>query len=360
MVGRASALLTPRVGVFALLAVDLGLYYAGVDAFVDLSKWWELAFLALCLIPAVFALVWLALPFHRANGLFLFALGFLVLSVALETADLGALANFSKLALMTCVGFWFLRYFESVLWVALVALVIPIVDSVSVWRGPTRHIVEEQPQIFEVFSFAFPSPGGETSANLGLPDLLFFALFLAAAAHWNLRVGWTWIALTLSLGATMFIAVVWDVAGLPALPGIAFAFLIPNADLLWATFQRWRRLRRLSPREKDVIGQCLTAAVTGPFFPDEEFHTLIGLTRSELERVAGSWPDGGVPVEQDLAVKNVLANLLWYPHGQWEVWNEYVSAEPEEVASILASILARWRGRLEEKRSPKTSFDQPS
>jgi hypothetical protein len=243
-VGRASAVLTPRAGAFALLAVALGAYYAAVDGLVDLSKWWELGFLALCLIPAVFALVWLGLPFRRAKGLFLLALAFLLLSVILEVAEFGELANFSKLALMTCLGFWFLEYFENVLWVALVALVIPIVDSISVWRGPTRHIVEEQPQIFEVFSFAFPSPGGETSANLGLPDLLFFALFLAAAARWDLRVGWTWIALTLSLGATMFIAVVWDVAGLPALPGLAFGFLLPNADLLWREFQRWRSSRK--------------------------------------------------------------------------------------------------------------------
>ena len=242
MVGRAPALLDRRAGAFALLAVSLGAYYAFVDDFRDLSTRWELAFLALCLMPAVFALVWLALPYRRKEGRWLFvgAVGFLALAVVFELADLGALANFAKLGLMTLLGFWFLTYFESVLWVALVALVIPIVDSFSVWRGPTKHIVEEQPQIFDVFSFAFPSPGGETSANLGLPDLLFFALFLAAAARWHLRVGWTWIALTLSLGATMLLAVEWGVAGLPALPGLAFAFLLPNADLLWREFQRWR------------------------------------------------------------------------------------------------------------------------
>jgi hypothetical protein len=232
--------LNRRAGAFALLAVSLGAYYAFVDELKDLSTRWELAFLALCLMPAVFALVWLALPYRRHGRLFVGAVGFLALAVLFELTDLDALANFAKLGLMTLLGFWFLTYFESVLWVALVALVIPIVDSFSVWRGPTKHIVEEQPQIFDVFSFAFPSPGGETSANLGLPDLLFFALFLAAAVRWNLRAGWTWIALTLSLGATMLLAVEWDVAGLPALPGLALAFLIPNADLLWREFQRWR------------------------------------------------------------------------------------------------------------------------
>ena len=244
MVGRATALLGPRVGAFALLAVSLGLYYAFTEDLVELSKWWELAFIALCLIPAVFGLVYLVLPYRRANGLLLLAGSFLVLTVILEAADLGALANFSKLALMTCFGFWFLGYFESVLWVALVALIIPWIDAFSVGRGPTRHIVEKQPQVFDTLSFAFPSPGGLTSANLGLPDLLFFALFLASADRWNLRVGWTWVALTLSLGLTMFIAVVWDVAGLPALPGLAFGFLIPNADLLWKEFQKWRKRPR--------------------------------------------------------------------------------------------------------------------
>jgi hypothetical protein len=207
------------------------------------SRTWEVAFLGLCLMPAVFALIWFALPLRRSNRLFPLTLALLALTVLLEVTDLDAVANFSKLALMTSFGFWFLGFFESVLWVALVALVIPIVDSFSVWRGPTRHIVEEQPEVFDVFSFAFPSPGAESSANLGLPDLLFFALFLAAAARWNLRVGWTWIALTVSLGLTMLLAVVWDVAGLPALPGLAFAFLIPNADLLWQEFQRWRGSR---------------------------------------------------------------------------------------------------------------------
>jgi Na+/H+-dicarboxylate symporter len=246
VVGRAPAVLAlPRARAFGLLGLALGAYYAAGDELRDLSTRGELAFLALVLIPAVFGLVWFALPFRRLGRLlFPAALVFLALAIVLELAGLEALANFAKLGLMTALGFWFLTYFESVLWVALVALIIPIVDSFSVWRGPTRHIVEEQPEVFDVFSFAFPTPGGESSANLGLPDLLFFALFLAAAARWKLRVGWTWIALTLSLGATMLLAVEWGVAGLPALPGLAFGFLIPNADLLWREFQRWHRSRR--------------------------------------------------------------------------------------------------------------------
>jgi hypothetical protein len=226
----------------------LGAYYAFTDRLADLSRPWEVAFLALCLMPAVFALVWLALPLRRANRLLLLTLALLVLTVALEAADLEVLANFSKLAVMTTFAFWFLGFFESVLWVALVALVIPVVDSFSVWRGPTRHIVDEQREVFTTLSFAFPVPGEHGSANLGLPDLLFFALFLAAAVRWRLRVFWTWLAMVLSFGATMAIAVLWDVGGLPALPGISIAFLAVNADLLWKDLRARRGLSDAATR----------------------------------------------------------------------------------------------------------------
>jgi hypothetical protein len=67
--------------------------------------------------------------------------------------------------------------------------------------------------------------------------VLFFALFLAGAARFGLRVGWTWIAMTGGLGLTLALTVWGDVAGLPALPAIAFGFLVPNADLIWRSLR---------------------------------------------------------------------------------------------------------------------------
>jgi hypothetical protein len=83
-----------------------------------------------------------------------------------------------------------------------------------------------------VLSFAFPVPGEHAAANLGLPDLLFFALFLAAAARFGLRVLPTFAGLLAGLGATIAATVYFELRGLPALPGIAFGFLLPNADLI--------------------------------------------------------------------------------------------------------------------------------
>ena len=44
---------------------------------------------------------------------------------------------------------------------------------------------------------------------------------------------------------------------------------------------------RMKPSvDSRVIGECLRAAVNGPFFPDWEFSTLFGLTRDEVRAVA--------------------------------------------------------------------------
>jgi len=236
VVVRASPVLI-GVASFALLAGLLAAYYATSPSLWHASTWWDVAFLALVLIPAVFALVLLVLPLWRAEGLLPVAAALVVLAVVLQVAGLDAAAGFAKLAAVTALAFWFLGYFESVSWVVVVALIIPFVDAYSVWRGPTRHIVAHQQHLFTTLSFAFPVPGEHGSANLGLPDLLFFAVFLAATVRFGLRPKLTWLCMTVSFGATMALAVAFDVSGLPALPLLSLAFVAPNADLLWRRIQ---------------------------------------------------------------------------------------------------------------------------
>ena len=142
----------------ALLAV-LTVYYAVAASLPHMSLWWEIVFLGVVLIPAIFGIIWLVLPLWRAKGLGLAGAAFGVLAVLCEVASLDILADFSKLAALTLISFWFLGFFETVLWVALVAAIIPAVDAFSVFRGPTGHIVEERPSIFETIAFGFPVPG---------------------------------------------------------------------------------------------------------------------------------------------------------------------------------------------------------
>jgi hypothetical protein len=225
---RAAALL----GVLTLL----GVYYGVSESLPNLSLWADVAFVGLVLIPAFFSLTWLALPLWRAAPTV--ALGgatvaFVVLALLFSLTGLDVAANFVKFAAVTAAGWWFLAFFESVTWVLLVAVLIVPVDTYSVFQGPTKVIVEEQPQIFDALSIAFPIPGEHNSAQLGLPDVLFFALFLGAAVRFALRPGLTWVLMALSFGATLALAVWQDISGLPALPLLSAAFLLANGDLIW-------------------------------------------------------------------------------------------------------------------------------
>jgi hypothetical protein len=227
--------------VLALLGA-LAAYYAIAERLSDLSLWGEVVFLALLLLPAAFLLVWLLLPLWRQGSA---RLGIAVISLAALTAvfellDLDVAANFTKLAAVAAAGWWFLGFFEAVTWVLLVALLIVPVDIISVERGPTKHIVEEQPELFDLLSIGFPIPGEHASAQLGLPDILFFSLFLASAARFALRVAWSWLAMVLSFGLTLAAAVWLDVGGLAALPLLSAAFVLVNADLLWRSFRSSR------------------------------------------------------------------------------------------------------------------------
>ena len=66
-------------------------------------------------------------------------------------------------------------------------------------------------------------------------------------------------------------------------------------------------LSDLNSREREVVRECLQAAVEGPFFPEWEFSTLFGLTRDEVRKVLSSWPDGN---ESDKFVVAAINKLI--------------------------------------------------
>ena len=243
--GRAAAVLNRRrAAAFAALAGGLAVYYATSDSWPNLSTWWDVAFLGLFLVPAVFGLVYAVLPFWRAPlaQLALMALAFAAVAAAFQSAGLVEPASFAKLGGAAAAAFVFLAIFESATWVALIAALIPWVDAYSVFWGPTSRILKH-PKGVSALSFAFPIPGESGVASLGLPDLLFFALFLAAAARFRLRVGATFVLMALSFGTTTALAA-WTNRALPATPLLSIAFLLANADLLW------RRLRASGTRSE--------------------------------------------------------------------------------------------------------------
>jgi hypothetical protein len=240
VVARIAAVLggPRRALALAALTAAIAVYTAGADHLWRASLWPDILFIALVLIPATLVLVLMLLPVAFMPRLLPVIAALAVVAVGAGLADLDVLFNLAKFFALVLLGFWFLSYFENVAWAALVAVIIPWVDIWSVFFGPTGKITSDHPSVFEHISIAFRVPGGHSTANLGPPDILFFALFVAAARRFGLRTGWTWFAMTALTACTLILSVKAHRGGLPALPAIAFGFLLANADLLWHALRR--------------------------------------------------------------------------------------------------------------------------
>jgi hypothetical protein len=246
-VGGAAALLRfgrGRALALAALLVALVVYGAVAEHLFELPSGLDVAFHALVVVPVFTATIWLARPFARARSVALLVAAAVaaLAALGLGVLDFDSAANVAKLACYGLLGFWFLSLFEELWWIALVSALVPWVDVWSVAFGPTRYVVEEQPGFFERISVALPNLGEAATLLIGPPDILFFALFLATADRFRLRVPWTWAGMTAFLGATLVLVSIWDdIPGLPALPAVCLGFVLPNADLLWRNvLEVWR------------------------------------------------------------------------------------------------------------------------
>lgn len=239
--GRAASLLSRRRWTaFAVLAVCVVAWYIGAPHLPRVGLWQDVAIVSLAVMPATLLLVLIALPLRELPTLWLLAAtGILALLAFLfAVLDWGLAGNFAKLWAAVFAGWAFLGFFEFLSWVVIIALVVPVVDAISVWapHGPTHEITKHHFGVYTAVAIAFVVPGGG-AAYLGPPDVLFFSLFLGAAARWGLRVNWTWAAMTAMYGLTVAVANAAHVGGLPALPFLSVGFLLANADLLWRQFR---------------------------------------------------------------------------------------------------------------------------
>jgi hypothetical protein len=149
------------------------------------------------------------------------------------------LANLSRIVATACLGISLARYVSSVRVVLLIVAVAVASDLLSVIAGPTRTFVEEESPVLDLLVLVFPTFGSALGFGLGVSDFVFLALFAAASRFLNLRYAATLICLCFAA----FLAVTTGLLlgrPLPAVPFIAAAFLLANADLIFASLTRGR------------------------------------------------------------------------------------------------------------------------
>jgi len=99
-------------------------------------------------------------------------------------------------------------------------------------------------------------------------------------------------------------------------------------------------IEKLSPQERNVVRECLRAAVDGAFFPDWEFQTLIGVPREKVRSIADQWP--GVDFSDPAVAAGIVGtmnNLLAYPHGRNAEWTAFISCGPQFVEQTLDKLV---------------------
>ena len=232
-----------RIAAFVVLGAAVVAWFVVAPHVPDVGLWPAVVIVSAGVLPGTLLLVLIALPLSRLHWgvLALAALALALVALGCSEAGWALAENFAKLWAAVFAGWAFLYLFTDVGLVVLIALIIPVVDAVSVFTpgAPTHEIVKNHISIYNHVAVAFLGPH-EGAEQLGPPDILFYALFLGAAARYRLRVGWTWLATTGLYAASFPIAVATGASGLPALPFLSAGFLAANADLLW---------QRLRPRQ---------------------------------------------------------------------------------------------------------------
>lgn len=97
----------------------------------------------------------------------------------------------------------------------------------------------------------------------------------------------------------------------------------------------------LSAADMALIRDCLRAMVEGPFVPDWEFETVVGVRRTTMRKVLRAWPVQTVGDSAfECAIVGALNNLTGYPHRQHQALVRYVPASVDEILWALDRVLA--------------------
>jgi hypothetical protein len=220
------------------LGVALVLFTAGdlvAPHLPDPGHTGQLVYLVCVTIPLMTLVVQACGPAHTV-GPRLLVVGVAAFLAALLLIHLGhpaTPATVAKLIAATCVGLVLAGMLRNATEAITIALVIAAVDIYSVAAGPTHEIVHNHPGVLDDLALNLRVLGTYAVVQIGVSDLVFFALFTAAALRLGLRRWTTWAAMTASFGLTVVLADRLDTA-LPALPLLSAAFLAANADLFRA------------------------------------------------------------------------------------------------------------------------------
>ncbi|MGH3049174.1 MAG: hypothetical protein ACRDLK_03375, partial [Gaiellaceae bacterium] len=141
MVGLDAALLAARsrrVQAFVVLGAAVGVWFVVAPHLKPLPLWPAVIVVAAAVLPGTLLLVLVVVPLRTQRWILPAAVALALVAWGCTHEGWGLAANFAKLWAAVFAGWAFLWLFEELSWVVVVAVIIPFVDAISVWRGPTH------------------------------------------------------------------------------------------------------------------------------------------------------------------------------------------------------------------------------
>jgi hypothetical protein len=191
-----------------------------------------LAFVAACasaVVPLAGAPLALALVLPGAG----------LLAGALDAANVGAAATPIEALLFASAGVLFVVALGSPALALALPVVVAAIDAASLFGADSaRFVAEAAPAPGDLLTLEIPDLGsGLSAARLGIADVVFFAVFAAFAQRLGMRPVATAAGMAVALIAAFALGL-WLDRAIPAVPLMAAAYFLVNADRLPALFRQ--------------------------------------------------------------------------------------------------------------------------
>lgn len=170
------------------------------------------------------------------------------LSMLGNVLDVPVASDVAKVCFAILAGVAMVRVIERPWWLLPIALCVPVADIWSVFsdQGVTKAVVDKaakEPRWIDWPTIATPIAGFDYDdfGRLGIVDVFFLTIFIAAAVRWSLGARRLTVALPLTFVATVVIVNEWIDTAVPALPLLCLAFLVLAWPGLWRDLRaEWR------------------------------------------------------------------------------------------------------------------------
>lgn len=102
------------------------------------------------------------------------------------------------------------------------------------------------------------------------------------------------------------------------------------------------KLQNLTEDETNTVYTCLKCVAGGKVIHhDVEFYTIMGIEIEEFLDIYKKWPNIlETKTNVMLGINNSMNNLLGYPHGKYEQWDEVMEISLKEIERVFK----KWRG----------------